>query len=281
VKRMFATGLIAIVGITVLQPGNVEARRFGGGASFGYHRTIPHAPSGSYASTPRQPAGMPGTATPRRGFMGALAGLAFGGVIGALLFGSPFHGFNLFDILVICGILLLILSWLRRRTGSMAYAGHHFAGPQLMHGYGAASASSRQAGGGDVPGLDREWFLSTAKQIFVRMQAAWDAKDISDIRRLCTPEIAARIEADMAALGEGRALTEVTTLHGEIAEAWQESGYEWAAVAFRAMLREQGLDASGALSEDVRHEIGEIWIFRHDPRTDDPTWFLAGIQQAG
>jgi predicted lipid-binding transport protein (Tim44 family) len=279
VKQLLALSLIAIAGAAVLEAGHAEARRFGGGASFGYHRTIPHTPSGSYASS-RQSSGMPGNAMPRRGLMGILGGLAFGGMIGALLFGTPYQGFNLFDVLVIGGILLLVLSWLRRKSGSMTYAGHHFTGPHMGQGYGRAAATPPPAGADPTPGLDREWFLSTAKQIFVRMQAAWDAKDISDIRRFCTPEIAARIEADMTALGEGRALTEVTTLQAEIAEVWPESGYEWAAVSFRAMLREQGLDASGALSENVSHEIGEIWIFRHDPRTDDPTWHLAGIQQA-
>jgi predicted lipid-binding transport protein (Tim44 family) len=111
------------------------------------------------------------------------------------------------------------------------------------------------------------------------MQAAWDAKDIADIRRFCTPEIASRIETDIGSLGDERALTEVAMLHAELADVWTESGYEWAAVRFDAMLREQSLDASGALTEDIRHEVREYWIFRHDPRIEDPTWFLAGIQQ--
>lgn len=273
-KRLLAFGLITIAGATLLQSEHAEARRFG------YHRTLPHAPSGATASSRQRP-GTAGSAMPRRGLMGGLAGLAFGGLIGTLLFGGAFHGINLFDMLVIGSILLLIVSWLRRKAGPMAYAAHHFTGPQMARGYGSTTASPPPAGGDAAPDPDRAWFLSTAKQIFVRMQAAWDAKDINDIRLFCTPEIAARIEADMTALGEGRALTEVATLQADIAEAWRESGYDWAAVHFRAWLHEQGLDASGALSEDVRHEIGEIWIFRHDPRTDDPTWFLAGIQQTG
>jgi len=32
-------------------------------------------------------------------------------------------------------------------------------------------------------------------------------------------------------------------------------------------------------SETVTHEVQEHWIFRHDPNSDDPTWYLAGIQQ--
>jgi predicted lipid-binding transport protein (Tim44 family) len=279
VKRMLAVGTIVIVGASLLQVGNAEARRFGGGASFGYHRMIPHTPATSYDT--QRPLNATGGAMPHRGIMGAIAGLAVGGLIGTLLFGTAFHGINMFDVLVIGGILLVIFALIRHKGESMIYAGHHFSGTPMPVGYGATSLHTAPSHGEDTPTIDQEWFLSTAKQIFVRMQAAWDAKDITDIRRFCTPEIASRIEADMASLGEGRALTEVAKLNADIAEAWHESGYEWAAVGFAAMLREQSLDATGALTEDIQHEINEIWIFRHDPRMDDPTWFLAGIQQAG
>ena len=84
----------------------------------------------------------------------------------------------------------------------------------------------------------------------------------------------------MVSLGEGRALTEVAMLEASLAEAWLESGYEWAAVNFNAMLREQSLDAAGTLTEDLQHQVREYWIFRHDPRMGNPTWYLAGIQQA-
>ncbi|HXH64635.1 MAG TPA: TIM44-like domain-containing protein [Mariprofundaceae bacterium] len=276
---MLAIGTIAIVGAALLQVGYAEARRFGGGASFGYHRTVPQAPAASYS--PQRTLNTPGAAAPRRGLLGAIAGLAVGGLIGTLLFGSAFHGINLFDVLVIGGILLVVLALVRHKAGSMIYAGHHFSSTPMANGYGTASPHPSDADRSSAPVIDRDWFLDSAKQIFVRMQAAWDAKDITEIRRFCTPEIVSHIEADMATLGEGRALTEVATLDAGIAEAWHESGYAWAAVNFRAMLREQSLDASGALTGDIRNEINEIWIFRHDPRTGDPTWFLAGIQQAG
>lgn len=278
-KRMLAMAALAVIASSMLHLGQAEARRFGGGASFGYHRLIPHAPSGAYRSRPMfgpRTGGMP-----RRGIMGAVAGLAFGGLLGSLLFGSAFHGINLFDMLILGGILLLILTIMRRKAGPMAYAAQPFSGMQGMQAQyrgftGATDAPPSQL----PPSIDRERFLTSAKQIFVRMQAAWDAKDIADIRRFCTPDIASRIEADMASLGEGRALTEVAMLNAELADVWPESGYEWAAVSFDAMLREQSLDAAGALTEDIRHEVREYWIFRHDPRLEDSTWFLAGIQQA-
>lgn len=277
-KRLLAAGTIVIVGASMLQVGNAEARRFGGGASFGYHRMLSHTSAGGYSS--RYMLGSSHT-IPRRGIMGAVAGMAVGGLIGTLLFGGAFHGIDMFDVLVIGGILLSILALMRGKAESMAYVSHRFTNTPASGSYGSTLSHSPMADDIDGAVIDREWFLTSAKEIFVRMQAAWDAKDMADIRRFCTPEIASHIEADMTPLGEGRALTEVTTLNAEIAKAWLESGYEWAAVSFQAMLNEQSLDGTGALTEDTQHEISEIWIFRHDPRTGDPTWFLAGIQQAG
>lgn len=276
-KTMLVMVTLAVLAASMLHVGQAEARRFGGGASFGYHRLIPHTSSNAYRSRPTFGARTGGM--PRRGIMGVIAGLAFGGLLGSLLFGGTFQGINLFDMLVLGGVLWLILALVRRRAGTMAYAAQPFSGmpgtQAPYRGFTAADAPDQ------LPlSIDREAFLSSAKQIFVRMQTAWDAKDIADIRRFCTPEIASRIEADMTSLGEGRALTEVAMLDAELADVWRESGYEWTAVRFDAMLREQSLDAAGALSEDIRNQVREYWIFRHDPRLGDPTWFLAGIQQA-
>ena len=274
-KSILAMAAITVLVSTTLHIGQAEARRFGGGASFGHYRLIPHAPHGRYRSRSMfgpHPGGMP-----RRGIMGAIAGLAFGGLLGSLLFGTAFQGINLFDMLILGGILLLIISFMRRKAASMAYASHSFSGMPEMRSPHHGFAGS--APGGQAPVIDQEQFLDSARRIFVRMQAAWDAKDIADIRRFCTAEIASRIEADMAALGEGRALTEVTMLQARLADSWMESGYAWAAVSFEAMLHEQSLDASGVLTEDIRQQVQEYWIFRRDPRQEDLTWFLAGIQQ--
>jgi predicted lipid-binding transport protein (Tim44 family) len=54
---------------------------------------------------------------------------------------------------------------------------------------------------------------------------------------------------------------------------------EWVAVNYTAMLREQTLDDNGNAIENETTEVNEIWIFQHDPQSEDPTWHLAGIQQ--
>ncbi|MDQ6959727.1 MAG: Tim44 domain-containing protein, partial [Mariprofundaceae bacterium] len=62
--------------------------------------------------------------------------------------------------------------------------------------------------------------------------------------------------------------------------SWVESDLEWVAVNYTAMLHEKTLDDSGTTLEDQTAEVNEVWIFQHAPLSDDPTWYLAGIQQS-
>ncbi|MDX8406843.1 MAG: Tim44-like domain-containing protein, partial [Mariprofundaceae bacterium] len=191
-----------------------------------------------------------------------------------MFFGGAFEGINFFDIVVIGALIALLIWFLRRKAESrpIAYAGGQHGGRGFGHDM------QQPAGKMLRPNIDEKHFLTAARDIFMRMQAAWDNRSIEDIRKFCTADIADRIEQDMDAAGRNH--TEVVTLHAQLTDSWIESNLEWAAVDFTAMLREQTLDDQGNPVDDQSHEIHETWIFRHDPHADDPTWFLAGIQQA-
>ena len=45
-------------------------------------------------------------------------------------------------------------------------------------------------------------------------------------------------------------------------------------------LRENALFGLGKVIESANTQVNEIWIFQHQPDSDDPTWYLAGIQQS-
>lgn len=269
---------------------NADARRFGGGFSFGKQRM--HTPSQprsfSQQKTAPQATGQHGSA--RTGMMGMLGGLAMGGLLGALFFGGAFQGINFFDIVMIGAVLALLFFFLRKRSAPAqpSYADAQPSG-STTHDFGQSYATDVEdqvydaprdpVGTALRPDIDEKHFIPAAKQIYVRMQKAWDNGDTEDIRKFCTPEIAERIAGDMKPGTENR--TEVATLNAEIADSWIESDLEWVAVNFTAMLREQTLDHSGATIEDQSAEVNEVWIFQHAPKSDDPTWYLAGIQQAG
>jgi len=280
-KRLFALALLAVFGLVGTAIDHAEAKRFGSGSSFGQQRMA--QPQQSFSQRQAMPqktmANQRGSARP--GLMGAIAGLALGGLLGALFFGGAFEGINLFDILILGGIAFAIIMLLKRRAQSMtqplAYAGSH-AG-QGTHGYGQPYTQMPQ-GTALRPQIDTAHFTSAARDIFMRMQAAWDQRDIDEIGRFCTAAVTEKIAGDMTALDGRETRTEVGMLDAAIVDSWIESEQEWVAVHFTAMLREQTLDASGTALEDQTHEVNETWIFSHDPVNEDPTWYLAGIQQA-
>jgi len=271
-KKLLALSILAIFTLTAVGVENAEAKRFGSGMSFGKSRTY---------KQPVQPRTTQQKATPTNtqrgyagtGMMGMLGGLALGGLLGAMFFGGVFEGVNLFDI-VIFGLLgyflFRMLANRSRRMQPMAYSGQTGGSQQGFSGFDASPAQGQAV----TPEINEQFFLGAAKDIFVRMQAAWDKKDMDEIRGFCTPEVANRIEMEMNGLGEKTTQTEVATLDAAISDAWVESNLEWAAVHFTAMIKEE---EDGA--ETATHEVQEHWIFQHDPNSDDPTWYLAGIQQ--
>lgn len=182
-KKWFVFGLMAA--FTLLLAGHAdlaEAKRFGMGSSFGKHRMVTpkqHAPGfAQQRATPGKAQGAQ-RGSARGGFMGMLGGLALGGLLGAIFFGGAFEGINLFDILVIGGVIALILMFLRRKAAptqiSHAYAGAEAypAPPVEPAATGATTAPNSHAAGAALhPTIDPAHFLPAAKEIYMRMQKA-------------------------------------------------------------------------------------------------------------
>ncbi|MBF0187841.1 MAG: Tim44 domain-containing protein [Magnetococcales bacterium] len=117
--------LFALVGIfitllfsaLIVMPESAEARRFGGGKSFGSRG------SRSF-STPQKTTNRNATAAQRNktskkgsmmgGFMGAIGGFMLGGLLGAMLFGGD-GGFGFLDLLLIAAIAFFAFKWWKSR----------------------------------------------------------------------------------------------------------------------------------------------------------------------
>jgi len=287
-KKIVTVSLLAMFCLMVAGVSHeAEAKRFGGGMSFGKSFSKPHAsPSSRQGFSQKQNS----AASPARsGMMGMLGGLAMGGLLGALLFGGAFNGINFMDILILGGIALAIFWFMRKKAAAAApqeqyaYSGHQ---PQedtrmLDDDAFTSSQGSPQASATARPDVDEAFFVPASKDIFLRMQTSWDNKNMADIRTFCTAEIASRIELDMNALGETKTQTEIAMLNVDMLDTWIESDYEWVAVKFSALLKEVTLAKTGEVLESVSNNLDETWIFRHAPKSEDPTWYLAGIQQVG
>ncbi|NOR72665.1 MAG: Tim44 domain-containing protein [Mariprofundaceae bacterium] len=269
-KKLLVLSMMAIFTLTMVGVEDADARRFGGGSSFGKSRMFkqPTQPRTTQKATTNTQRG-----SARTGMMGMIGGLALGGLLGAMFFGGAFEGLNFFDILIFGTLLFILFRFLGRKARSsntMAYAGSQ---PGSLFGGGSSETDSVQ-GHAVTPDIDTEFFLGAARDIFNRMQAAWDKKDMDEIRGFCLPEVANRIELEMSSLDDKTTETEVATLNAEITDAWVESNLEWVAVHFTAMIQEKETG-----SETSAEEVQEHWIFQHNPNSDDPTWYLAGIQQ--
>ncbi len=274
------------VGMLFASADTAEAKRFGGGSSFGKQRS---APSKQPAMNQRTSPASQGTAqrgSARSGMMGMLGGLALGGLLGAMFFGGGFEGINFFDIAIIALIGFAAFVFMRKRAAAAnsqqdyAYAGG--AGTQPMpdhapsdhppsHAHDFSQATAR-------PDIDEAHFLPAAKSIFMRMQQAWDEQNSTDIEQFCTPDVAKKVIADMQADGH-RHETEVGMLDAVLMDAWLESDQDWASVHFTAMMKETTVQEDGQSSTESSSTVNEIWTFSHDPSGDDPTWYLAGIAQ--
>ncbi len=290
-KKVFIFSFLALFVGMIGFAEHSQAKRFGGGGSFGksfnksksFTKPAPQKNFNSQKAAPTQ-AGKSG------GMMGMLGGLAVGGLLGAMFFGGSFEGINLMDIVLFAGIGLALFWLIRRSAGAArrqpeyAHAGHgsgQFPEQNAAHDdqQNDAFTTANTSASVLTPDVDQDVFLQAARDIFVRMQASWDAKNMDDIRLFCTADVVSYIASDLEKLADKTTKTEVGMLNAVIEEMWCEADLDWVAVQFTALLKEETLDASGQVVEQESSENHERWIFQHDPNSEDPTWYLAGIEQ--
>jgi predicted lipid-binding transport protein (Tim44 family) len=134
----------------------------------------------------------------------------------------------------------------------------------------AAPAEAPRAQGSLSP-AEVEPFLRVAKTSFLRLQAANDARDLSDIRDYTTPEVYAEIAMQMQDRGDAPQKTEVVSLHAQLLDDVVEGDQAIASVRFTGLIREN--DAANPESFD------EVWHVRKNLRERNGSWLISGIQQ--
>jgi len=289
-KQLFNVAVAVVLAFAAcgLISSDAEAKRLGGGSSFGMQRqSVPQrvAPAPTRQATPATPA-TPTPApqpAPRRSWLGPLAGLAAGLGLGALLshfgLGGEFASIIMFALLAMAAVFVLKLLFRRNDAPAptpMQYAGMGGrenpavppAAPSAFEQAGSPHAASAAAA---VPaGFDSEAFLRVAKLNFVRLQAANDAKNLDDMREFVTPEVFAEIKIQMDERGNAKQQTDVVTLNAELLEVVTEGDRHVASVRFNGMIRET--EGSAAVPFD------EVWNLSK-PVDGSRGWMIAGIQQ--
>lgn len=306
--RRFVAAVAAVVslGLTVSAMDAEAARRLGSGKSFGMQRdstvmkrdATPDAPTAPAASAQRPGAAAAPAAPaaqPQRSWLGPLAGLAAGLGLGALLAGSGLGGVigSLLLGLLIVAAVVMLLRMLRGRSAPSAqrsplqYAGagapmrepirlepssgvtDPVPGIRPSAAVGMAPAVPEQ--GGHIPAdFDVAAFARNAKLNFVRLQAAFDAGNLEDLREFTTPEVFAELKLQLDERGPGSQQTEIVELEATVLDVTTEATRHIVSVRYRGQLREErGAPAQG---------FDEVWHLTK-PTTGAGGWVVAGIQQ--
>ncbi len=295
--------LVVLLGFTLFMQ-DAEARRLGGGKSFGRQSqnvnrqaTPPQQPSQGAAATPAPaPAAAPQPAGNR--WMGALGGLAAGLGISALLshfglmgpFASALGSVLMIGLLVLAGVVLWRVIAARGRVTPDRAPGIFRQQPspvvQSSAPYAAGSGSSTniygeplRAASSATPAAVSTWnvpadfddvaFLRNAKVYFTRLQAAWDAKDFNDIRSFTTPEVFAEMKMQKDESAGTIDKTDIEQLDATLLGIETTPTEYLASVRFTGTLREDGGDPA---------PFAEVWNLAK-PVNGRSGWLLAGIQQ--
>lgn len=299
-KFLFAL-CFATLGLS-LAVSDAEAKRLGGGKSIGMQResVSQRAPEAPRAAPTPAPTAAPGAAaaTPKRNWLGPIAGLAAGLGLAALAshfgFGEELANFLMIALLAFAAIALV--RFLMRKKAPAAPEPLRYAGvpepaarrveptapaatsvggiPATRSGasnLGFSAADLAPNSAPNVPeGFDVDGFLRVAKLNFVRLQAANDKGDLGDLREFLSPEVYAEVKLAIDERQGAAQETDVVTLNAELLEVVTEGDRHVASVHFSGMVREE----AGAAAVP----FAEVWNIAK-PVAGERGWTVAGIQQ--
>ena len=275
-KRFLTLLTIAMTCLTLFAA-TAEAKRLGGGGSFGKQRSM--SPQQAQQAPAATPSPMQNATPAKQGnkWMGPLAGIAAGLGLAALFshFGlGEGMGMLLMIVLAVVAVMFLV-SMLRKKQqpAAMQYAGAGapYGGAPVQQPLSGGSATAPVQSARNIPAdFPVDSFLRSAKTSFIRLQAANDRKDLNDIREYTTPEMFAEISMQMQERDDAAQKTDVLSINTDLLEVANESDYAIASVRFTGQLRE---------NDGAPESIDEIWHVQKDLRDDKSVWLLAGIQQ--
>lgn len=306
--KKFLLSLMLAVSALSMVVSDADARRLGGGRSFGKQSqnvTQKAAPAPSQAAnqaTPAAPGAAPAAIPPKpspwKGILGgALLGLGLGALLSHFGMGGALAsmlGTLLMVALLAFAVMFIIRMFRRKDAGndhgmSPSYPGAASSAytpdigsriepaplPQQATAFqadpAAASAGAANAATWSVPAdFDAPGFLRHAKTHFIRLQAAWDKADIDDIREFTTPEMYAELKLDLQERGSAINHTDVVSLNAEMLGIETVGGNYLASVRFDGMIKEDAKSAAEPFSE--------VWNLSK-PLAGQGGWLLAGIQQ--
>lgn len=290
--------LIALcISVLTLSAGmsSVEAKRMGGGSSFGKKSQGISRQAPAQAAKPSTPAAA-AAPSPWKGMLGgALLGLGLGALLSSMGLGGAMA--SMISTMLMIGLLaaaaMFIYRMYKRKTDTAANnARPAFSGAAAQHdGFAAARPMALQAFANDTAyagsqagastqshaafdstpaDFDTQGFLRHSKTYFIRLQAAWDKADVNDIREFTTPEMFAELKMQIQERGATENHTDVMALEAELLGIQTLDGEHLASIKFSGMIKEDPQASAQAFNE--------IWNLSK-PSDTQGGWILAGIEQ--
>lgn len=266
--RNFLICLITVALSWGLFISDASAKRFGGGRSFGVQRS--HNSLFSSHKSQKAPPKMQRSNKSKWG--GILGGMLVGSLLASLFMG---HGIanGVITWLILGSLIFFMVTMFRKKMGS----GWQFANSNAFNSnsYNEFPQSTIYSNSSDAQfsnyptGFNEDNFLRTVKVSFIRLQAAYDQKNIQDIHSFTTPEVYAEIKMQLAERGNNPNITEVINLNAKILDVSTQAESYVASVHFTGTIKENNESVS---------ELDEIWHFYQSPNSSE--WVVGGIQQA-
>lgn len=287
-KRFF-TLFALIVAVSFSAP-HAEAKKFGGGKSFGKSfKTAPAKQQQPQQTNTINKQNPTAAQSGKKGLMGGLMGGLLAGGLLAAFFGGAFDGIQFMDILIFGLIAFVIFKLFKTMRGAKgtptghreAYAGNS---PQQQHNTQqrqqapemntAPQQSGYASTDSDVPfnlppNFNMNAFLSGARDHYRILQGAWNHNELDKIREYVSPALLADLTAERAKL-EGEQHTEVMYVDTEMVRADFDANLAQLSIQFSGRYKDR--------NEEHEADITDVWHLERDLRTPNAPWLIVGIQ---
>ncbi|WED22633.1 TIM44-like domain-containing protein [Vibrio sp. JC009] len=286
-KRLFA--MVALLMFTISASPIVEAKKFGGGKSFGKSFKTAPAPKKATQNTNSIKKDQTTKSSSKRGLMGGLMGGLLAGGLLAAFFGGAFEGIQFMDILIIGLIAYFAFKFLRGMLGAKAgsmnqhsYSGMNQntfeSGNSSFRSYEqpqpAAAGGFGSSGHSDVPhnyppGFDQAAFINGAREHYRTIQGAWNYNELHTIKEYVSESLYQELKAERESLN-GEQHTDVMYVDAEIVRADYDSQKAQLSLQFSGRYRDA--------VEGVEEDIEDVWHLERDLTVDNAPWLIVGIQ---
>ncbi|MCE0494680.1 Tim44 domain-containing protein [Vibrio salinus] len=289
-KRLFSYVAVLLISFSVISVSSVaEAKKFGGGRSFG--SVFKTAPAPKKATTNTFNSNKSSTAarsSNKRGLMGGiLGGLLAGGLLAAF-FGGAFDGIQFLDILILGLVAYFIFKFLRGMLGAKQASmnqqqpafGNMDRDPHVQsHVHNFEQSDSPSGGFGaaahsDVPhnypnGFDKAAFIEGAREHYRILQGAWNYNQLDTIKEYVSESLFNDLRDERAKL-DGEQHTDVMYVDAEIVRADYDQNRAHLSIQFSGRYRDA--------VEGIEENIEDVWHLERDLTAADAPWIIIGIQ---